>query len=193
MAPRLRWQDEIGRQTLACTVKVLPVRTVSYPSVFTTTSATEGLRPVQADLVSAILNGDDVLCCTATGDAKSAAFSVPILVLTKYNAHPDLYPAGLPTRVGPISIIVIPTTAMKQLHVFNAPPSAIELPILTPPPKARIRSSSLGTIAKCTQHTDSLYDAITKIQDKVNRRREWVQEERNRKARERWGQQNGRQ
>ncbi|KAJ7233352.1 hypothetical protein C8J57DRAFT_1532470 [Mycena rebaudengoi] len=61
-----------------------------------------GLCPVQEDLVAPILDGDDILCCTVTGDGKSAAFYVPILVLNEYNAHPELYPRGLPTKPAPV-------------------------------------------------------------------------------------------
>ena len=55
---------------------------------------TNGLHAVQLELVSAILDGKDVLCCTATGNGKSAAFSVPTLVLSEYNQHPEVYVAG---------------------------------------------------------------------------------------------------
>jgi superfamily II DNA/RNA helicase len=102
MAPRLRWQDDTGRKTINQIVKkIIP-------------AWKDGLRPVQADLVSPILDGDDVLCCTATGDGKSAAFSVPILVLNEYNNNPHLYPAGLPTRHGPVGIIVTPTKGLAN-------------------------------------------------------------------------------
>jgi len=57
----------------------------------------DGLHLVQLELVSSILYGQDILCCTATGDGKSAAFAIPHLILTEYNAHLDAYPAGLPT------------------------------------------------------------------------------------------------
>ena len=69
----------------------------------------DGLHPVQLELVSAIPDGQDILCCTATGNGKSAAFAVPALVLLKYNAHPDAYPAGLPTRKRPIGVVITPT------------------------------------------------------------------------------------
>ena len=81
-----RWQGALGRDTINKIVKKL------IPSW------KDGLRPFQEDMISAMLDGEDVLCCTATGDGKSAAFAVPILVLNEYNAHKDLYPAGLPTR-----------------------------------------------------------------------------------------------
>lgn len=57
-----------------------------------------GLHVVQLDLVSAILVGQDILLCTATGDGNLTAFSVPSLVLLEYIRYPEAYPAGLPTR-----------------------------------------------------------------------------------------------
>ncbi|KAJ6449998.1 P-loop containing nucleoside triphosphate hydrolase protein [Mycena sanguinolenta] len=102
MTTRLLWKDDLGRETINRIVKkVIP-------------GWTDGLRPVQMDLVVAILDGDDVLCCTATGDGKSAAFSVPLLVLQEYNAHPELYPRGLRTRVGAVGIVVTPTKGLAN-------------------------------------------------------------------------------
>ncbi|KAJ6449538.1 hypothetical protein C8R45DRAFT_849659, partial [Mycena sanguinolenta] len=75
---------------------------------------TVGLRPLQMDLVVAILDGDDVLFCTATGDGKSAAFSVPHLVLQEYNAYPELYLRGLRTRIGAVGIVVTPTKGLTN-------------------------------------------------------------------------------
>ncbi|KAJ7613790.1 hypothetical protein B0H17DRAFT_905996, partial [Mycena rosella] len=61
MAPKLRWQSTTGRDTLQKIVKkVIP-------------AWKDGFRPVQEDLTSAMLDSDDVLCCTATGDGKSSA------------------------------------------------------------------------------------------------------------------------
>ncbi|KAJ7687229.1 hypothetical protein B0H17DRAFT_939604 [Mycena rosella] len=112
MAPRVRWQDDLGRQTLNDIVKkVIP-------------AWKHGLRPVQADLVAPILDGDDILCCTATGDGKSAAFSVPILVLNEYNANPDLYPAGLRTRANPVGVIFTPTKGLANNIVCRLGPSS---------------------------------------------------------------------
>ncbi|KAJ7237805.1 P-loop containing nucleoside triphosphate hydrolase protein [Mycena rebaudengoi] len=100
MPHRLRWKDPIGRTTLRTIVKkVIPLWK-------------DGLRPVQEDLVAPILDRDDILCLTATGDGKSAAFSVPILVLDEYNSNPHLYPAGLPTRIDPVGMIVTPTKGL---------------------------------------------------------------------------------
>ncbi|KAJ6584403.1 P-loop containing nucleoside triphosphate hydrolase protein [Mycena capillaripes] len=66
-----------------------------------------------------MLDGDDVLCCTATGDGKSAAFSVPILVLKEYNANPSIYPPGLPTRPNPVGIVVTPTKGLANNIVLE--------------------------------------------------------------------------
>ena len=71
-----------------------------------------GLHAIQLELVSAILDGKDLLCCTATGDGKSAAFSIPTLVLLEYNKHPDAYVAGLPTRRRLIGVVVTLTKGL---------------------------------------------------------------------------------
>ncbi|KAJ7436651.1 P-loop containing nucleoside triphosphate hydrolase protein [Mycena galericulata] len=102
-----RWQDPIGRETANKIVKKLVPEWKA------------GLRPVQEDLVSAILDGDDLLCCTATGDGKSGAFSIPILVLNEYNTNRTLYPAGLPTRLNPVGIVVTPTKGLAANIVLE--------------------------------------------------------------------------
>ena len=85
MATGAHWQDPISLETIHTIVKkIIP-------------TWMDGLHLVQLKLVSAILDGQDILCCTATGDRKSAAFAIPGLILVEYNAHPDAYPAGLPT------------------------------------------------------------------------------------------------
>ncbi|KAJ7478915.1 P-loop containing nucleoside triphosphate hydrolase protein [Mycena latifolia] len=103
----LRWQDAIGRQTMNKIVKKL------------VPEWKDGLRPVQEDLISAMLDGDDILCCTATGDGKSGAFSVPILVLNEYNNHRELYPAVLPTRLNPVGMVVTPTKGLAANIVLE--------------------------------------------------------------------------
>ncbi|KAJ7366079.1 hypothetical protein DFH08DRAFT_679658 [Mycena albidolilacea] len=81
----------------------------------------DGLRGVQEDLASARLGGDDILCCTATGDGKSAAFSVPFYLGEVRN--PVLYPAGLPTRSNPVGIVVTPTKGLAAniVSAVNSP------------------------------------------------------------------------
>ena len=109
MATGARWQDPIGLETIQTIVKKL------IPTWM------DGLHPVQLELVSAILDGQDILCCTATGDGKSAAFAVPALVLLEYNAHPDAYPAGLPTRKRPIGVVITPTKGLAN-NIVHFPP-----------------------------------------------------------------------
>jgi len=102
MATGARWQDSIGLETICTIVKtIIP-------------TWRDGLHPVQLELVSAILDGQDILCCTATGDGKSAAFAIPGLILVEYNAHPDAYPAGLPTRKRPIGVVITPTKGLAN-------------------------------------------------------------------------------
>ncbi|KIJ89614.1 hypothetical protein K443DRAFT_117756 [Laccaria amethystina LaAM-08-1] len=99
-ARQLRWQDPEGLDTINSIVKKL------IPNW------TNRLHAVQLELVSAILDGMDLLCCTATGEGKSAAFSIPTLVLLEYNKHPNMYVAGLPTRKRPIGVAVTPTKGL---------------------------------------------------------------------------------
>jgi superfamily II DNA/RNA helicase len=101
-ARQLRWQDPEGLDTINSIVKKL------IPNW------TNGLHAVQLELVSAILDGMDLLCCTATGEGKSAAFSIPTLVLLEYNKHPNVYVAGLPTRKRPIGVVVTPTKGLAD-------------------------------------------------------------------------------
>ncbi|KAF8240165.1 hypothetical protein L208DRAFT_1234723 [Tricholoma matsutake] len=102
MATRAHWQDPIGLEIINTIVKML------IPTW------TNGLHPVQLKLVSTILNRQDILCCTATGDRKSAAFSIPCLILMEYNRHADKYPVGLPTWKKPIGIVVTPTKGLAN-------------------------------------------------------------------------------
>jgi len=102
MAQPPRWQDSAGLETISNIVKkVIP-------------TWTNGLHAVQLELVSAILDGGDVICFTATGDGKSAAFAVPSLVLQEYNKHPEAYAAGLPTRTRPIGVVITPTKGLAD-------------------------------------------------------------------------------
>ena len=102
MVQNIRWQDPEGLKTLITIVKtVLP-------------QWKDGLRPVQEELVAPILDGEDILCCTATGDGKTAALSVPILVLNEYNTNRHLYPPKLRTRSRPIGLVVTPTKGLAN-------------------------------------------------------------------------------
>ena len=110
MATGARWQDPIGLDTINTVVKTL------IPAW------SDGLHPLQLELISTILDGQDILCCTATGAGKSAAFAIPGLVLNEYNAHPDAYPAGLPTRKRPIGVVITPTKGLANNIVHLSPP-----------------------------------------------------------------------
>ncbi|KAJ7017847.1 hypothetical protein C8F04DRAFT_914720, partial [Mycena alexandri] len=68
MAPKVRWQDPDGHKILNTIVQ----------KKGNSSQWTNGLREVHEELVAPILGGDDILCYTATGDGKSAVFSVPI-------------------------------------------------------------------------------------------------------------------
>ena len=111
MATGAHWQDPFGLETIQTIVKkIIP-------------TWMDGLHPVQLELVSAILDGQDqdILCCTATCDGKSAAFAVPALVLLEYNAHSDAYPAGLPTRKRPIGVVITPAKGLANNIVHFLP------------------------------------------------------------------------
>ncbi|KAJ7903972.1 hypothetical protein B0H13DRAFT_2334986 [Mycena leptocephala] len=64
-----RWQTPLGHATIQCIVKA------KIPGW------KDGLFKWQLIIVAWILDGEDVFCVTATGDGKSALFTVPILVL----------------------------------------------------------------------------------------------------------------
>ena len=96
------WQDPLGLETINIIIKnIIPWWT-------------NGLHTVQLKLISAILDGQDILCCTATRDGKSAAFSIPCLVLLEYNQHPESYPTNLPTCLRPIGVVVTLTKGLAS-------------------------------------------------------------------------------
>ena len=99
MAPRYRWSDPEGRQTITTIVKQLIPQWQ------------DGLYDWQFKLIVRILDGEDILCCTATGDGKSALFAVPIIVLKEMALNPQLYP-NLPVRALPMGIVVTPTKGL---------------------------------------------------------------------------------
>ncbi|KAF7311150.1 Chromo domain-containing protein [Mycena chlorophos] len=72
-----------------------------------------GLRKRQEELILRILDGSDVLLCTATGSGKSALFTVPILVHLELSQHPELYPsfAGWSKPVG---VVITPTKGLAR-------------------------------------------------------------------------------
>ncbi len=71
----------------------------------------EGLRDFQQEYIPYILNGDNLLICTAMGDGKSCFFTVPILVHLEVRDNPDLY-KGFEAKKLPVGIIVTPTIGL---------------------------------------------------------------------------------
>ncbi|KAF8161031.1 hypothetical protein B0H34DRAFT_652269, partial [Crassisporium funariophilum] len=95
-------QDLVGLETIKAIVnKVIP-------------AWTNGLHTFQLNLVSGILDGKHMLCCTATGDRKSVAFTIPCLVLFEYNNNPAAYSHGLPTQAKTIRIVITPTKGLAN-------------------------------------------------------------------------------
>ena len=99
MAPRYRWRDPKGRRTI---LKIVKKEIPEWK---------DGLHTAQLELIIHILDGEDVLCCMATGAGKSALFSVPIIILREMVLNPQLYPA-LPVRALPMGIVVTPTKGL---------------------------------------------------------------------------------
>ena len=144
MATGACWQDPIGLEMIQTIVKKI------------ISTWTDGLHPVQLELVSAILSGQDIPHCTATGDGKSAAFTVPALVLLEYNAHPDAYPTGLPTRKRPVCVVITPTNGLANNIVRFLPFS-------------HVAHSPLSRFSSCQNWMSLLSRAATKLWNTIVR------------------------
>lgn len=96
----IRWQSVTGKNTIQQIVKSL------IPAW------TDGLRVWQLDLVSRILDGEDILVSTATGDGKSAIFAVPLVILLELERKPGDYPELL-RRSLPMGIVITPTKGLS--------------------------------------------------------------------------------
>lgn len=72
---------------------------------------TTGLNKGQKEVIVRILHEQDVFWITATGDGKSAAFQVPILVHDEISQHPELY-HGVEARKNAIGVIAVPTKGL---------------------------------------------------------------------------------
>ncbi|KAJ7698085.1 hypothetical protein B0H17DRAFT_927709 [Mycena rosella] len=113
MAPRYRWRDSKGRRTLKEIVKKLIPQWEN------------GLYPAQSELITRVLDGEDVFCSMATGGGKSATFAVPIIVLREMARNPHLYP-NLPVRALPMGLVITPTKGLAAnivrciLCIFSA-------------------------------------------------------------------------
>ncbi|KAG5641087.1 hypothetical protein DXG03_006044, partial [Asterophora parasitica] len=102
----LRWQSQVGRDTIQ---QIVNLRVSEW---------TRGLRDWQLDVVSGILDGEDVLVSTATGDGKSAIFATPLLVLLEMKRAAGYYPR-LPCREPPMGIVITPTKGLAANIVFG--------------------------------------------------------------------------
>ena len=86
LEPVLRWQSELGHSYIR---SIVAEKVPQWP---------DGLHDWQLINIAWILDGEDVLCITATGDGKSAIYSVAIIVLREVAAHPDKYPTPSPQK-----------------------------------------------------------------------------------------------
>jgi replicative superfamily II helicase len=96
-----RWQDQAGQDAIQCIVKLRIPEWV------------DGLCNWQLDVVSRILNGEDVLVSTATGDGKSAIFAVPLIVLLELKSQSICYP-NLPCQELPMGIVITPMKGLAS-------------------------------------------------------------------------------
>ncbi len=99
MVSEFRWQKPRGLETLRDIVKKL------------VPAWKHGLTDIQELAVSRILEGEDVVLCTATGSGKSASFDIPILVHQELSRNPAAYP-NIRSRKLPVGIVVTPTNGL---------------------------------------------------------------------------------
>ncbi|KAJ7605579.1 P-loop containing nucleoside triphosphate hydrolase protein [Roridomyces roridus] len=74
----------------------------------------DGLRPQQEEPILTLLDGEDVLLCTATGDGKSALFIVPILVHLEVSKRPNDFPDFPGIRAHPVLVVITPTKGLAS-------------------------------------------------------------------------------
>ncbi|KAJ6460258.1 P-loop containing nucleoside triphosphate hydrolase protein [Mycena sanguinolenta] len=78
-----------------------------------------GLHDWQVTVVAWILDGEDALCITATGDGKSAIFAVPMIVLLEVARNPTKYPGFTTGRKKPVGIVIAPTKGLSTNIVYE--------------------------------------------------------------------------
>ncbi|KAJ7059061.1 P-loop containing nucleoside triphosphate hydrolase protein [Mycena amicta] len=101
MPPNLSWSTPEGLTTLKSVVRS---RIPAWSN---------GLRPQQEEPILRILDGSDVLLCTATGAGKSALFIVPIFCHLELSAHPEKHPRYR-VRQHPVGVIITPTKGLAR-------------------------------------------------------------------------------
>ncbi|PBK85536.1 hypothetical protein ARMGADRAFT_897903, partial [Armillaria gallica] len=83
------WKDPEGLQT----IKIIVTKCIK--------AWKDGLHPFQEQPIIYILNSEDVLLGTVTGNGKSALFSIPILCHLELSQYPEEYPL-LPAHKHPV-------------------------------------------------------------------------------------------
>ncbi|KAJ6575914.1 hypothetical protein B0H10DRAFT_2443904 [Mycena sp. CBHHK59/15] len=105
-----KWQTEHGRTTIQ---QIVATKIPQW---------TGGLCDSQVTVIAWILDGEDVLCITATGDGKSALFAVPILVLLEVAKNPAMYPGfGDQKRKTPVGLVIAPTKGLSANIALGIP------------------------------------------------------------------------
>ncbi|KAJ6578934.1 hypothetical protein B0H10DRAFT_1836187 [Mycena sp. CBHHK59/15] len=102
-----RWQTPLGHATIQRIVKA------KIPDW------KQGLYRWQLTIIAWILDGEDVLCVTATGDGKSALFAVPIIVLLAVAENPAAYPQFF-NQKKPVAIVISPTKGLSANMVRDS-------------------------------------------------------------------------
>ncbi|KAJ7768604.1 P-loop containing nucleoside triphosphate hydrolase protein [Mycena maculata] len=137
---------------------------------------TGGLHDWQVIVVTWILDGEDALCITATGDGKSAIFAVPIIVLLEVAQNPTKYRGFAVNQKKAVGIVIVPTKGLAanighELSLLRVPALACTSETLT---EARKSGRDLtAEIAECRwpivcidpEHlTDKQWECITNSQ-----------------------------
>ncbi|KAK0215283.1 hypothetical protein EDD85DRAFT_740146, partial [Armillaria nabsnona] len=73
----------------------------------------DSLCDQQQEFIPYILNGDNLLVCTATGNRKSAYFTAPILAHIDIHDDPNLY-AGFKAKKRPVGVMIMPTIGLAS-------------------------------------------------------------------------------
>jgi superfamily II DNA helicase RecQ len=74
----------------------------------------DGLRDRQSQPILHILDGQDTILCTATGDGKSALFTVPILCHLAVSEAPNKFPNFRRIRQHPVGVVITPTKGLAR-------------------------------------------------------------------------------
>ncbi|KAF9022261.1 hypothetical protein BDZ89DRAFT_929110, partial [Hymenopellis radicata] len=114
----------------------------------------DGLHERQEEPTMLILDGKEVVLCTATGDGKSALFIVPIICHQEVSKHPEDYPNFCVQRQ-PVGLIITPTKGLagnivKSLAEYDI--SALAYDRETLAHAATTRRNLIEEITSCVKH-----------------------------------------